>query len=384
MIQNSFSFILRKSQGTSDTVIARVVGIRGSSPCVLGSLMAMDREGNVYGSFTGGCIESQLIEIMAQYFESSKLSEIVSLSYSDESAFSTGLTCGGEIDVLVERLDTDLIDQWDKNRDQFDSSCIVTEISKSSTFIVACHKSSGHENNSYSVINRDSLGNVRDEIIDTSGAAFLSAALGHAVNLLKNKEESELVRESNFTGGVSEGHGTKKDADSLVFFQTIKRLPRLFNCGATEYALALVELTDGSVFETHVIDPRPVFATKVRFLNAKVVVPDWPDRYFLTLDNDIGEDDAICVLSHDEKVDIPALEYALNSKAFYVGAMGSRGTLGRRLESLRSRNIAENRLARLRCPIGLDLGGKSVHEVAIAILAEIIATRNGGTLEPLS
>ncbi len=384
MISNGFSSIMGKGQGKIDTVIARVVGIRGSSPSALGSLMAMDRDGNVYGSFTGGCIEGQLVEKMAQHFKSRNSSEIISFSYSDEDAFSTGLTCGGEIDVLVERLDYDLINEWHKNKDQFQLACIVSEIGRSRTFIVLCRKSSGSARSNYSVIVRDSEGSVRVETIDTRDVSSLPFALCQAVNLLKNNGESVYIKESNIRVDAGCEQGIARDADDQYFFQVIRRNPRLFICGATDYALALVELSNSSLFETHVIDPRPIFATKARFPEAKVVAADWPDRYFLNLENYINNDDAICVLSHDEKVDIPALEYALKSKAFYVGAMGSRSTLERRLNGLRGRNISEARLADLRCPIGLDIGGKSHHEVAVAILAEIIAARNGGTLQPLS
>ncbi|MCW2830170.1 MAG: hypothetical protein JWP31_862 [Aeromicrobium sp.] len=152
--------------------------------------------------------------------------------------------------------------------------------------------------------------------------------------------------------------------------------------GAVEFAVALCRLATATGFRVTVCDPRPVFATKDRFPDAYAVVCDWPDRW---LDARAwAADDAVCVLSHDPKVDLPALSRALASPAAFVGAMGSRRTHARRVEALRALGVDEVALARLRSPIGLDIGASTPEQTAVAILAEVIATSNGATGAPLT
>lgn len=133
-----------------------------------------------------------------------------------------------------------------------------------------------------------------------------------------------------------------------------------------------------------VCDARPVFATAARFPEAHEVVVDWPHRWFAAHEDQIDAATAVCVLTHDARFDVPVLELALRSRAGYVGAMGSRRTHEDRLARLRAAGLGEAELARLRSPIGLDLGGRGPEETAVSIAAELIAVRRGGSGRALS
>ncbi|WP_062515907.1 XdhC family protein [Demequina gelatinilytica] len=159
------------------------------------------------------------------------------------------------------------------------------------------------------------------------------------------------------------------------------RAPRLVIVGAVDFSPALAAAGRALGYRVIVVDPRPVFATAERIPTAHEVHVAWPDAFLRSLE--VEESTVICLLTHDDRVDVPALEVALASPAGYVGAMGSRVTHERRLERLREAGVGDDALARLRSPIGLDLGGSSPAETAIAILAEVIADRHAASGRPL-
>lgn len=152
--------------------------------------------------------------------------------------------------------------------------------------------------------------------------------------------------------------------------------PRLIVVGAVEFAVALSRLAVAAGMRVDIVDPRSVFATPERFPGAEVSIA-WPDRYLAAQQLDART--AVCVLSHDPKFDVPALREALASSAGYVGAMGSRRTHEDRLRRLIEAGVPTAALARLRSPIGLDLGGRTPEETALSILAEIVADRHAAT-----
>lgn len=167
----------------------------------------------------------------------------------------------------------------------------------------------------------------------------------------------------------------------LVTLRTPAAHPLLV-VGAGEHAVALTRLAAACGFAVTVLDQRPLFATKERFPDAYAVVRDWPDRWLAA--HPLTDAHAVAVLTHDQRVDVPTLVTALASPARYVGAMGSRATHARRVEALRAAGVAAAGLARLRSPIGLDLGGSTPEEVALSVLAEVVMARHGATGRPLS
>jgi xanthine dehydrogenase accessory factor len=166
-----------------------------------------------------------------------------------------------------------------------------------------------------------------------------------------------------------------------VFVEAFAPPPRMLVFGAIDYATALVSMGRFLGYRVTVCDARPVFATARRFPAADEVVCEWPSRYLARVP--VDRRTVICVLTHDPKFDVPVLRLALRSPAGYVGAMGSRRTHEDRLRRLREDGLTDAELARLRSPIGLDLGGRTPEETAVAIAAEIIQTAWGGSGAPL-
>jgi len=175
------------------------------------------------------------------------------------------------------------------------------------------------------------------------------------------------------------------DADDEVFTLVRPRIPRMIVVGAVDFSGALADAARLLDYRVTVVDPRPVFATPERFPSAADVVVAWPDAFLRGVAevDPLGAADAVCVLTHQERLDVPALTEALATDAGYVGAMGSRGTHERRLAALVEAGVGADALARLRSPIGLDLGGSSPAETAAAIVAEIVSLRHGATGVPL-
>lgn len=179
------------------------------------------------------------------------------------------------------------------------------------------------------------------------------------------------------------GPDGERRADAVtVFVESFRPPPRMLVFGAIDYAAATASIGAFLGYRVTVCDAREVFATSARFPDADEVVVEWPHRYLAR--TDVDAQTVICVLTHDPKFDVPVLEVALRSPAGYVGAMGSRRTHADRLERLRDRGLSEDELARLRSPVGLDLGGRTPEETALAIAAEIVAERWGGTGRPLT
>ena len=165
-----------------------------------------------------------------------------------------------------------------------------------------------------------------------------------------------------------------------LFIEAFSRRPRLIIVGAVQVAIALVAIARTLGYETVVVDGRPAFPTRERFPDADRLVVGWPTRLRMASG---WAADAVVVLSHHVKFDEPAIATALGRGCRYVGAVGSRKTQADRRARLRSAGIGEEDLVRLRGPIGLDLGGRNPAEVALAIMAEVVAARYGGSGRPM-
>jgi len=182
-------------------------------------------------------------------------------------------------------------------------------------------------------------------------------------------------------------HGEARREDVAVFVEVFAPAARLIVFGAVDFTRALVGVGKVLGFEVTVCDARPVFATKARFPLADEIVVEWPDRYLARVGAELGPRDAICVLTHDTKFDVPAILGALRTRVGYLGAMGSRRTHDKRWARLVEAGADEAELRRrLMSPIGLDIGARTPEETAVAICAEIIAARSGqaeGVVAPL-
>jgi xanthine dehydrogenase accessory factor len=172
-------------------------------------------------------------------------------------------------------------------------------------------------------------------------------------------------------------HGEARQREISVFVESFAPPPRMIIFGAVDFTGALVKVAKVLGYRVTVCDARPPFATPVRFPEADEVVVSWPDRYLAEVGDTLGPRDAVCVLTHDPKFDVPAIVAAIDTKVGYLGAMGSRRTHAERLDRLAEAGVDGNRLHRLMAPIGLDIGARTPEETAVAICAEIIALRTG-------
>jgi xanthine dehydrogenase accessory factor len=199
-----------------------------------------------------------------------------------------------------------------------------------------------------------------------TGAQALVSKSGMHGELALNPDELARVRQLL----DEDRSGTLETAAGLLFIEVWNPKPRLLIIGAVHTAQELVPLARAAGYEVTVIDPRTAFSTPARFPDT-TLLHDWPNEAVATLAPDRRT--AILTLSHDPKIDDPALQAALRSEAFYIGALGSRRTHAKRLERLKDAGFADAALARIRGPVGLAIGAQTPVEIAISIMAEITA-----------
>jgi xanthine dehydrogenase accessory factor len=178
---------------------------------------------------------------------------------------------------------------------------------------------------------------------------------------------------------VADGKSTRTTlGESQVFLEVVRPAPTLVAVGGVHIAIALTRIAQALGYRTIVVDPRPAFASEARFPHADRVVSDWPDEALGRIG--LTAETAVAVLTHDPKLDDPALRAALPSAAFYVGALGSKATQAKRRQRLLEGGLSEEQVDRLHAPIGLDLGGRSPEEIALSVMGEVVAVRNGKSL----
>ncbi len=222
------------------------------------------------------------------------------------------------------------------------------------------------------------------------GAAMLVTTEGPPVGSLGNSALDNVVRRDAL-GQLDAGttmvrhygpNGEARQVDVGVFIESFAPPPRMLIFGAVDFSAALAQLAKFLGYRVTVCDARPVFATPERFPMADEVIVDWPHRHLAKVGPELTGRDAICVLTHDAKFDVPALVAALKTKAGYIGAMGSRRTTLDRERRLREAGVDDAGLARIMAPIGLDIGARTPEETAVSICAEIVALRAGTTGVP--
>ena len=178
-------------------------------------------------------------------------------------------------------------------------------------------------------------------------------------------------------------HGEARQREVSIFIESFAPPPRMIIFGAVDFTAALAKVAKILGYRVTVCDARPVFATHGRFPMAAEVVVDWPNRYLAKVGGELGPRDAVCVLTHDPKFDVPAIVAALETDIGYLGAMGSRRTHEDRVSRLRDAGVSDAELERVMAPIGLDIGARTPEETAVSICAEMIALRTGRTAPSL-
>jgi xanthine dehydrogenase accessory factor len=340
--------------------VATVVAVRGSAPREAGAALAVDGDGNVVGSVSGGCVEGAVYELCQQVLESGQ-PVLHRFGYSDEDAYAVGLTCGGVIDVFVQRIDP-----------AADGHTVATLSAVARGGAVAVAR----------VIEGPAPLLGRSVLVRAAGSTYAyDGTLGDPERDRAAAAEARALLNAGRTATLT--IGCYDDLLTLMV-ETRTPPPRMLVFGAVDFAAAVVKIGKFLGYRVTVCDARPVFATAARFPDADDVVVDWPHRYLDSQRDAVDGGTVICVLTHDAKFDVPLLERALRMPVGYVGAMGSRRTHLDRLTRLRKTGLTEPELARLHSPIGLDLGGRTPEETALSIAAEIVADRNGGSGAPLT
>ena len=323
---------------------AVVTSVWGSAPRPEGACMLGTETGAFAGSISGGCVESAVLQEIAQAIEQDT-PRLVSFGVTHERAWEVGLACGGTIEVFVEPA----------IRHE-----IVAAASGESGSVVA------------TVLDGESVG--RSALIREDGTVTTQGDLAWLADQIHGVALESLRTEKSRTVELPLPDGGR----AKLFLEVFARRPKLVVFGAGHIAMALVPLAKAVGFRTIMADAREAFLTRERFPEADELVLDWPEAAFAR--TGIDRATYICILSHDPKFDDPALEIGLRSPARYIGAIGSRKTQEKRRAHLREAGFKDADIDRINGPIGLDLGGRSPAEVALAIVAEMIAVRYGRSI----
>jgi xanthine dehydrogenase accessory factor len=309
----------RWAQAGTRVATATVVATERSAPREPGAVLAVDADGNVVGSVTGGCVEPAVYgearEVLAG--EGPRLK---TYGIADEEAFEVGLPCGGTVHIFVDALDPALVAPLAEAVREERPIALETRITGEG---IGAKRLVGPEDD------------------------------GPAADLLARAE----------TGIVETPEGQ-------LFVSSFAPRPNMYVFGAVDHAAALASIGRFLGYRVTVCDARARFVTRERFPDVDELVVEWPDRFLQ--EAHVDERTAICILTHDHKFDVPALKVALETRAGYIGAMGSRRTNADRAERLRAEGVTEEEMARIHAPIGLKIGSRSPQEVAVAIAAEIV------------
>ncbi|MFF1913625.1 XdhC family protein [Streptomyces sp. NPDC058239] len=342
-----------------DFAVATVVAVGGSAPRGPGAALAVDSHGTAIGSVSGGCVEGAVYDLCVQALRDGRRVR-ERFGYSDEDAFAVGLTCGGVLEVLVTPVRADA--------PVFQAAVSAAARGEAAALV----RVTGGQG--------ELLG--RALLVHPDGS-YEGSLDGHPELDRTAAEEARAMLDSGRTGTVEIAEdGSRCPGGVTLFVESRVSPPRMIVFGAVDFATALVRAGKFLGYHVTVCDARPVFATRARFPAADDLVVDWPHRYLRRTETD--ERTVLCVLTHDAKFDVPLLETALRLPVAFVGAMGSRRTHEDRNRRLREVGVSNGELARLRSPVGLDLGARTPEETALSIAAEIVAARRGGTGVPLT
>jgi len=332
-----------RSEGRK-VAIATVLETWGSAPRRPGAEMLMGfgddaRDIAVEGSVSGGCVEAAVIELARTVLDSGRAVQ-VDYGVTDGDARALGLACGGRLAVLVE--------SHEGEHAQAEEAGIRAALEgrgQALRFVLGEGDRIGH---SLLWDGERAIGSLGDEVLD---------------------------RRAIDSASTTRRAGWLALSDAPKIFVRPHRSPeRLILVGAVHIAQALARLAPALGFEVAVIDPRATFATPARFPEVESLVVGWPDPASLQ-SLGLGAGASLVVLAHDPKIDDPALEAGLNAGASYVGALGSRRSHAARVERLCERGLVEADIARIRAPVGLDIGAETPEEIALSILAEVVRDR---------
>lgn len=367
-----FDELHRRCRAGESAALATVVATWRSAPQPPGAAMLVAADATVTGSVSGGCVEADLYE-RARHVLDTGVPELVHYGVSDDEAYAVGLTCGGMLDVFVQRFDAAALAQLDAvaaARQAGEPAAIVTCVAADVGDPSGRPDPAGRLGRRLVLAGRQVTGSLGDDRLD-------DAVADDALGLLA----------AGHSGVLEYGYQAQRRGSGLsLFVAAYATAPRMIVFGAIDFAAAVARIGAFLGYRVTVCDARPVFATGRRFPEAHEVVVRWPHRY-LRDEIDAGRVDGrtvVCVLTHDPRFDVPLLALALRQPLAYVGAMGSRRTHDERHKLLREAGLSAAQLDRLASPIGLDLGGRTPEETAVSVAAQIVAARWGGSGRPLA
>jgi len=318
-----------------------VIETWGSAPRGAGSRMALTTDGDITGSVSGGCVEAAVVEAGVETMKHQR-PRLLHFSVADKAAWQVGLTCGGSLDVFVNPLDARIFAELRAVLLGQDPAVLTTVVRGPAD-----------------ILGRELLWRRKGQTIGTLGSEW-------------DGPVSVLARES-LAGGGSRRVLLAQDVE--VFLEVILPPPVLVLVGGVHIAVALAPMAQALGYQTILIDPRRAWGNSQRFAHVDQLIQAWPEAAFRQIS--LTRSVAVVTLTHDPKLDDPALRIALQSPAFYVGALGSPVSQAKRRKRLMEAGLKETQLSRLRAPIGLPIGAKTPQEIAIAIMAEIVATYRG-------
>lgn len=327
---------------------ATVVSVVGSAPRGLGAVLAVSERGEISGSVSGGCVEPAVIEEGMRAIRSGRPRLLKYGITEEQNVEQIGLSCGGEIRVFVERLDDfERLARALRTQEPVVQATIISSSDPSSPLL------------------------GQRLLVPESGSP--QGTLGDAaLRATVTEQARSLLRTGQ---SATRTYDAAPDTTVEVFFGVYPAPPTLLIVGAGHVTIPLTRLAKVLGYRTVVMDAREAFATAERLPEADELLVEWPDEAMERLA--ITSATAVAVLTHDDKFDVPALQVALNSPAYYVGAIGSRGTREQRDRRLREAGVTDEQIARIHGPIGLNIGARTPEEIALAILAQVVAARNG-------
>lgn len=329
-----------RAEDNKSIALATVIQTWGSSPRRAGAKMALTPDGKITGSVSGGCVEGAVFDTGVDVLKSNR-PQLLHFGVADETAWEVGLACGGSIEIFVKPLDTEFFKP-------LRSTLVDEQVAALVTVVRGPNE----------LLGREML--VRD---DDSVTGTISDELnGQILNLTKETLEQGESRRVMLNEAIE------------LFIEVILPPPTLIAVGGVHITIALMALAKTLGYRTVVVDPRSAFGNEARFPNVDQLIQKWPDEAFQQIP--LTRSTAIAMLTHDPKLDDPALKIALPSSAFYVGALGSKTTQAKRRQRLLEEGITEEQLNRLHGPIGLEIGAGTPEEIAMSIMAEIVAARN--------
>lgn len=372
--------------------LAQVTKTWGSSPRVPGSVMAVADDGRLAGSVSGGCIEGAVAQV-AMECAGSRLSSLEKFHASTRRAQEVGLSCGGNIEVFVGDLPRALFAVEEALIRADAAYARVTAVE--AVFPGDRVDDPSQDDAAVREGGMDALGAmaiVADEEALTAAVASLAPAVaaevavarcdGAAVATAGEADCLLAVAEAVAARPASEDAGHVIEGGIDWFFARVRPAPQLVCIGGVHIAMRLAEIAHVMGFRTVVVDPRRVFATGERFPGVDELVHAWPQEAFAE-DGPVRltANTAVCALTHDPKIDVPALQAALASPAFYIGSLGRSTTQLSRCRQLAGEGCPDEQIARIYGPIGLDLRGREPAEIALSVMAEICAVRHGSPYE---